>query len=140
MHSFNNFKKIIGWESNKLGWYRDIALSTIASVALGWAAVLFLSGMGPFDFKLGIYSLLLVGLCIALSPNRILIATVAVGFVGIQAWFSVFFSGDVRSWWLAISATVLGLTLRARERTLAERTPSKIKAVSEPFVENSPRH
>jgi len=103
--------EIFGFDSKKLWYYRDLALGTVASIATLWAIVALGFEKGEFDRRVGIICVGIVVVCCALSPNWHLILGVAAGVAAIQGWFAVAFSGDSRSWWVAVPATVIAVGL-----------------------------
>jgi hypothetical protein len=46
-----------------------------------------------------------------------------VGILAVQSWFAVIFSGNPRSWWVAVPATllVLGILLKYRNKPLIRK-------------------
>jgi len=65
-----------------------------------WAVISLMIGNSDFDRHLGIACLVIVIVFCGISPNRLLLFGVVVGFIALQGWFAVVFSHDVRSWWI----------------------------------------
>jgi len=101
----NSLADIFGFDRQKLWWYRDIALGTVAAIASLWAVSALAAEQSGYDLKLGIGSAIVALSCCVISPNRLMLFGVVLGVIAIQAWFAVLFSHDSRSWWIAIPAT-----------------------------------
>jgi hypothetical protein len=100
--------RIFGFDPKKLWYYRDLALAIIAAFATLWAVFALGFESTPFDGKLGVACVGIVIVCCILTPNWHIIIGSVLGFAAIQGWLAAAFSGDARSYWVAIPATVLG--------------------------------
>ncbi len=107
MNMINRLVEVFGFDRKKLWWYRDIALGTFASVAALWAVISLVTGHSDFDRRLGIACIVIVIVCCGISPNRLMLFGVVIGFIAIQGWFAVSFSHDRRSWLIAVPATAV---------------------------------
>jgi hypothetical protein len=107
MTTINRLTEALGFDTKRLWWYRDIALGTFASIAALWAVISLMIGNSDFDRHLGIACIVIVIVFCGISPNRLMLFGVVVGFIALQGWFAVVFSHDVRSWWIAVPATIL---------------------------------
>jgi hypothetical protein len=103
----NRLQEALGFDTKRLWWYRDIALGTFASIAALWAVISLMIGNSDFDRHLGIACIVIVIVFCGISPNRLMLFGVVVGFIALQGWFAVVFSHDVRSWWIAVPATIV---------------------------------
>jgi hypothetical protein len=88
-----------------------------------WVIVALMGPQSSFNRRLGMGSVAIAVLCWAITPNRLLLFGVVVGVVAVQGWFAVLFSGDARSWWIAIPATLLGMGffLKYRNKPIIRR-------------------
>ena len=102
-----SLKEIFGFDGRLAWWYRDLALATIAGIALLEAVALLLVRDGAFDLRVAMACIVIAVVCCLLSPNRHLIFGIAVGIVAVQGWFSVVVTRDHRSWWIASAATAI---------------------------------
>ncbi len=102
---------IFGFDKRRLWWYRDLALITIAAIMTLWVIVALTEPSSIFNRRLAIVAASIAILCWMLTPNRLLLFGSVVGIVAFQGWFAVAFSGDRRSWWVAVPATLLELGL-----------------------------
>jgi hypothetical protein len=112
--------RIFGFDKRKMWWYRDLPLSTVAAIMALWAVIGFMDGGSTFDRHVAVGATAAVILCFALTPNRAILLGMVVGFVATQAWFAVVFSGDPRSWWIAVPATLFeaGLLFKYRNQPI----------------------
>ena len=108
--------QIFGFDKGKVGWYRDLALITIAAIMTLWAVVALIGPESSFNWRLGIGSVAIAILCWAITPNRLMLFGTVVGIVAVQGWFAVLFSGDARSWWIALPATLLAIGFLVKYR------------------------
>jgi hypothetical protein len=108
--------QILGFDKRKVWWYRDLALTTVAAIMVAWAIVALMGPESPFNRRLGIGAAAVAILCWVITPNRLMLFVSVVGFVAVQGWFAVLFSGDARSWWIAIPATLLEIGFFAKYR------------------------
>ena len=117
------FARILGFDKRQMWWYRDIALTTIAAISTLWAIAGVMVGDSAFDKHLAIGSALIAVLCCIVTPNRLIVFGAVVGIVAMQGWFAVTFSGDSRSWSVAVPATILevGFILKYRNRPIIRR-------------------
>jgi len=97
--------EIFGFDRQKVWWYRDIALAIFAAIAALWAIVALVVGQSNFDNALGVGCILVAITCCSISPNRLMLFGSVLGVIAVQGWFSILFSRDSRSWWIAIPAT-----------------------------------
>lgn len=118
-----HISRVLGYESKKLWWYRDIALGTVASIATLWAVVALCFQKSSFDMKLGILCIFVAVACCLISPNRLVLIMIVFGVVSIQSWFAVIFSLDLGGITIAIVASLVELILltRFRNRPAHER-------------------
>jgi hypothetical protein len=114
--------QVLGFERSQSWWYRDLALASVGGIALLWAAV---AAVQPaaFDRKLAVGCVVVFIVCCLASPNRMLIAGVALGIVSMQGWFSVAFAGNRYGWAVAITSTLLVAVILAiySRRPLVEK-------------------
>jgi hypothetical protein len=109
----NWFKRTFGYDARRLWWYRDLTLGTLASIAALWS----LSGLlfvpyDPFDFFAGLICILVAVACCVISPNRLMLFMSVVAVVALRGWFVVAqFPREIRSWMVAVPATILTLVL-----------------------------
>jgi len=119
----NRLAQIFGFDKQKVWWYRDLALTTIAAVMTLWVVIALMGPESSFNFRLAIGSGAIAILCWALTPNRLMLFGTVVGILAVQSWFAVLFSGDHRGWWIAVPATllVLGLLLKYRNKPMIRK-------------------
>lgn len=115
--------QIFGFDKRKIWWYRDLALITIAAVMALWSITTLMGPESAFNWRLGIGAAAVAILCCAITPNRLMLFVAVVGIVAVQGWFAVLFSGDSRSWWIAVPASlvVLGLLTKYRNKRLIRK-------------------
>lgn len=104
-----SFQDVTGFDRRDAWSYRDTALSAIACISGAWAVVGLGLGSNSFDRKVGAISLVISIVSCAVSPNRMALFPVPMAFVAFQGWWTVLFTNDPRSWWIAIPATILTL-------------------------------
>ena len=117
-------RRIFGFDPGMIWWYRDLALGTIASIAMLWAIVaLFLVEPNDFDRRLGIACVVIAVVCCVISPNRLVLFGMVAGVVAVRGWFAVVLSEGVKGWWIAGPATavVVLLLLKFRNRPIQRR-------------------
>ena len=107
---------IFGFDKQKVWWYRDLSLTTIAAIITLWVVIALMGPKSSFNWWLGTGSAAVAILCWALTPNRLMLFGTVVGILAVQGWFAVIFSGDPRSWWVAVPATLLVLVLLVKYR------------------------
>ena len=109
----NWLKGTFGYDERRLWWYRDLALGTLASIAALWSfAELLFVPYDRFDFRIGLVCILLAVACCVVSPNRLVLFMMVVAVVALGGWFVVArFPREVRSWIVAVPATILTLVL-----------------------------
>ena len=73
-----------------------------------------MAGDSRFDTSLGVFSLFLALFCCVVSPNRLMLAIITVGFVAGQSWFGALFGRESRAWLIAIPATAAFVLLVRR--------------------------
>ena len=119
----NRLAQIFGFDKQKVWWYRDLALITIAAIMSLWAVVALIGPESLFNRRLGIGSVAIAILCWAITPNRLMLFGTVVGIVAVHGWFAVLFSGDARSWWIAVPATLLelGFLFKYRNKPIIRR-------------------
>jgi hypothetical protein len=115
--------QILGFDRQKVWWYRDLALTTVAAIMTLWVVIALMGPKSSFNWRLGIGSAAVAILCWALTPNRLMLFGTVVGILAVQSWFAVIFSGNPRSWWVAVPATllVLGILLKYRNKPLIRK-------------------
>ena len=115
--------QIFGFDKRKVWWYRDLALSIVAAIMTLWVVVALIGPQSAFNRRLGVEAAAIAILCWAITPNRLWLFGVVVAVVAGQGWFAVLFSGDARSWWVALPATFieLGFVLRYRNRPITRK-------------------
>lgn len=116
---------ILGFSRQELGWYRDLALLTIAGIALLWT-IIGAEGLwsvwrrggrlewSDADLKLTMASALVAFTAIVIGPNRALIAMAAVGIVALRSWIGFFFTWDARVLLFAVASSALVYSMHAR--------------------------
>jgi hypothetical protein len=111
---------IFGFDRRKLWWYRDIALITVAAIMTLWIIVAITGTTSVFNRRVATGAAAIAFLCFLLTPNRLLLFAGVLGIVALQGCFAVVFSGDRRSWLIAVPATFLevGLLWKYRNRPL----------------------
>jgi len=119
----NRLTEILGLDTKKLWSLRDTVLMTIAGIAIMWAIVAFLAMDDEFDKRLGIASVVVAAICCGVSPNRVMVFTVAVGWVAVQGWFAVVMTRDIHAWWVAGIATLVAAAMLFgfRDRPVREK-------------------
>jgi hypothetical protein len=66
----------------------------------------------PFDFFTGLICILVAVACCVISPNRLMLFMSVVAVVALRGWFVVAqFPREIRSWMVAVPATILTLVL-----------------------------
>ena len=108
--------QVFGFDRRKVGWYRDLALTTFAAIMSLCAIAAFAIEKSPFDRRLGIGALVIAVACWVITPNKAMLFGAVVLIVALQGWFAVLFSRDARSWWVALPATLLGIGFLAKYR------------------------
>src|SRR3954471_23548890 len=97
-----NLLSILGFDSDKLWWYRDLALGSVASIAAMWTIVL-LPAKTSFDLKVSVASALIAVACCLVSPNRFVILGIVLGVVAIQGWVAVLIATSIKAWFTALA-------------------------------------
>jgi hypothetical protein len=112
--------QIFGFDKQKVWWYRDLALTTIAAIMTLWVVIALMGPESSFNWGLAVGSGTIAMLCLALTPNRLMLFGAVMGILAVQSWFAVLFSGNHRGLWVAVPATllVLGIVLKYRNRPL----------------------
>lgn len=110
------FAEIFGFDRKRVWWYRDLALTVIAAIMSPWVSSSLLGEASSFSHRLAVGAAVVAILCWVITPNRLMLFVAVMGIVAVQGWFAVLFSHDVRSWWIAIPATLLAVSLSVKYR------------------------
>ena len=114
-------REVLGFESKKAWWYRDLALGTVASMATMIALAMAYEATLP-DLGVAIVCAIIAIGCCEISPNRLILYGASVGVVAIQSWIGFVFHGP-RALWVAVPATliVIVILLAFGKRPVVER-------------------
>ena len=115
--------EIFGFDKRKTWWYRDLSLIIIAAIMTLWVIIALVGQGSAINRPLAVGAAAIAILCWAITPNRILLLVAVLAIVAGQGWFAVLFSGDPRSWWVAVPATFLEIValLKYRNKPIIRR-------------------
>jgi hypothetical protein len=115
--------QIFGFDKQKAWWYRDLALTTIAAIMTLWVVIALMEPESSFNWRLAVGAGAIAMLCLALTPNRLMLFGAVIGILAVQSWFAVLVSGNHRGLWVAVPATllVLGLLLKYRSKPMIRK-------------------
>lgn len=91
------FIDALGYKGKTLNHYRDFTLMVAAGFALIFgeiSAMEFHSGRSPFDLKVAIGCFALVGICVLLAANRLLVLSTSVMVPGALVWWHYVITRD----------------------------------------------
>ena len=103
----SKFATELEYHRSQLGWYRDLALGTVATFASMFVVGTLLSEFGHFELMVGSVSLIVLLICIWLTPNWGIPLGGALGFIALSSWYGAIVRGDVRGYWFGIPTTIL---------------------------------
>jgi hypothetical protein len=89
------FKEAFAWKSRLSP--RDFILMVIAGLAITYGVVFWISGdsaHSPLDIKVAIRCVLVVGLCVLLTSNRLLVLSGGVMTPAVLVWFDAVVKGN----------------------------------------------
>jgi hypothetical protein len=107
----NKLAEVLGFDRNKLWWYRDIALIMVAAVAALWGVSCLYLVRSDFNTKVGISSVIVSIICCAISPNRPLLFCAVFTIVAASGWLALVVTRDSQAGWIAISATAAAVVM-----------------------------
>lgn len=102
-------REVLGFESKKAWWYRDLGLGTVASMATMIALALAYEATLA-DLGVAIVCAIIAIGCCEISPNRLMLYGASVGVVAIQSWIGFIFQGP-RALWIAVPATLIVIVI-----------------------------
>ena len=120
----------LGFDRKALPWYRDLALATICSFALvGGVGNVANWNASSFDLRIGLLMLGIASACGLLSPNRLLIWSVAFWFLAFRGLVALLFEETIQ----AVSVTIVaGLLAYALLRLAVRGEREELKANKHP--------